>query len=605
MLNGERVYNDYFNNVAFIGLNGILSGCGVTEHSPNNMSVDVAAGTMQMGVTKVTVGTQTVIVSASHPSYDRMDLILISNTGVASVLTGTAASVPKPLDTWDPNTHVCVARVFVGSTVTSIVNVNIKDMRVSGGGAGTGGATVFYNAPQNGCSNADVVRFDGGNFVKAQADTVINSRAVGVINNVSGPKGDIYLFGNLDFMSGLIPGTFYYLSATTAGAMTSVRPALAVKLGIAESATNFLLDIDRITTPVGNKYVQSFSSATTVTVNHNLNDSDPIVQVYDGTGAYITPDTLTIISANQVIVTFSIATNGKVVVFSMIGFMTDTGITSYYGVGFTSQTTVVVNHNLNQQYVVVGAVDLSNNVIEPATVVLDNPNTCTVTFSPAQSGYIIVVGGSTFVGIGGVTDFLPAVNNLYDIGSPALKWQDGFFAGNINVDGKLTVTGPIDPTFIEYSQIATPGVPASGKNRVYFKSDDKMYIQNSAGSEFVASGGGELGTIIMHAPTIAGAMSIPNMRIRGWAVCDGTTPTAQGITGAIITITPNMVALFPRGNATTSGGTGGADSATTSISSSNKIAADTVGDTYALDHHTHTVATIPSYYEVVFMIKVK
>lgn len=42
-----------------------------------------------------------------------------------------------------------------------------------------------------------------------------------------------------------------------------------------------------------------------------------------------------------------------------------------------------------------------------------------------------------------------------------------------------------------YNQIATPSSPASGSNLLYFKSDDALYIKNSAGSETKVAGVGQ------------------------------------------------------------------------------------------------------------------
>lgn len=63
-------------------------------------------------------------------------------------------------------------------------------------------------------------------------------------------------------------------------------------------------------------------------------------------------------------------------------------------------------------------------------------------------------------------------------------------ATNAYFTGKLTVDGAIDPTYIEFTQVATPDDPASGKNRIYFKSDDKLYRLDSAGSEVEIGAGG-------------------------------------------------------------------------------------------------------------------
>lgn len=63
-------------------------------------------------------------------------------------------------------------------------------------------------------------------------------------------------------------------------------------------------------------------------------------------------------------------------------------------------------------------------------------------------------------------------------------------AGDAHIAGKLTVDGPIDPTHIDFVQIATPSNPASGHNRLYFKSDDKLYKLDSGGTETEVGGGG-------------------------------------------------------------------------------------------------------------------
>lgn len=45
-------------------------------------------------------------------------------------------------------------------------------------------------------------------------------------------------------------------------------------------------------------------------------------------------------------------------------------------------------------------------------------------------------------------DIIPHLNNFKDIGTSTKKWNDGWFGGNFNIDGKLTVGGAIDPTMV-------------------------------------------------------------------------------------------------------------------------------------------------------------
>lgn len=149
----------------------------------------------------------------------------------------------------------------------------------------------------------------------------------------------------------------------------------------------------------------------------------------------------------------------------------------------------------------------------------------------------------------------------------------------------------------------------------------------------VSSGGQELGEVRMFALTIAGAVTKSDLQARGWAICDGTTPAAQGISGADITAaTPNLEDKFIRmSNDETSGTTGGADThshtAYIGRSGSDKIGINPNGDSFTSTREltvsgagdvstyaasvsqtgvgTTTVSNIPAYYELVFFIKVK
>jgi len=130
-----------------------------------------------------------------------------------------------------------------------------------------------------------------------------------------------------------------------------------------------------------------------------------------------------------------------------------------------------------------------------------------------------------------------------------------------------------------------------------------------------------LGDVIMVAPTLSGATSLASRITDGWAVCDGTTPSSQGITGATIATTPNLVASFIRGNASTSGASGGdsthnhggsttVTSGTTTVATSSS-SSNTGFDNYSgsgnkvRPQHINSDSHIPPYYELVFMIKVK
>lgn len=91
------------------------------------------------------------------------------------------------------------------------------------------------------------VRFDGTNWVASKADTDANAVVVGLV--VAVPHANAFVIERVGYirgLTGLTPGVVYYLSAATAGALTTTAPAIAVPILIAESAsTAFLLSLSR------------------------------------------------------------------------------------------------------------------------------------------------------------------------------------------------------------------------------------------------------------------------------------------------------------------------------------------------------------------------
>ena len=151
------------------------------------------------------------------------------------------------------------------------------------------------------------------------------------------------------------------------------------------------------------KFVESFTAQTTVTVTHNLGDVNPLVQVYDSNNEQITPNVIDVIDGNNVQVDFSSSTTGFITVHGGIGI--DIGTTAYYSQAFTSQTSVVVAHGLGQQYVQVQVFNSSNELIIPDTVTLTDTDNLTVTFAGSETGKVVVVGGASATTVYGVKKF--------------------------------------------------------------------------------------------------------------------------------------------------------------------------------------------------------
>ena len=279
----EKVYSAMLNNLAYANLNGVLTGCEVTESSPNALTVEVASGRVFFGNDDVVVSAVSGLsFNSNSSSYDRVDLVVVDNNGSVSVVEGVANAIPMTPD-YDPDLYIPFAIVTVRSGASEIVANDIKDIRVlnQGGAAGSGGS------------------------------------------------GGI------------------------------------------------------------NRYTESFTGVTTINIDHNLADNNPVVQVYDSNGEQITPETVDVVSMNRVTITFSTATDGFVIVHGGLGG------TAYYSESYTSSTTWNVQHNLGRKFVTVQCYDDNGDSIEPQNIELVDDNSLTVTFGTDTAGQVVVTGGAS------------------------------------------------------------------------------------------------------------------------------------------------------------------------------------------------------------------
>jgi hypothetical protein len=63
-------------------------------------------------------------------------------------------------------------------------------------------------------------------------------------------------------------------------------------------------------------YIQTFASATTWTVTHNLNNLYPSVTTWDNSGVMVLPKLITVTNANSLVITFNVAVAGTANVIS-------------------------------------------------------------------------------------------------------------------------------------------------------------------------------------------------------------------------------------------------------------------------------------------------
>jgi len=120
---------------------GVLTGCAVTAQGSPDMTVAVAAGTIQATATSspVTVTSGNANISTADATNPRIDLVTASATGTKTVTAGTAAAAPKPPAL--PSGHIALAMVDVPANDTTISTGQITDKRVT---------VVAYVAPEGG-----------------------------------------------------------------------------------------------------------------------------------------------------------------------------------------------------------------------------------------------------------------------------------------------------------------------------------------------------------------------------------------------------------------------------------------------------------------------
>lgn len=88
----------------------------------------------------------------------------------------------------------------------------------------------FFQVTQaaHGFIYANILAFTGVNYVKAQANSIVNSnRVVGLVSRVVDADNFIVqIGGTLTSAGGVVPGTLYYLSPTVAGNVDTVAPVV-------------------------------------------------------------------------------------------------------------------------------------------------------------------------------------------------------------------------------------------------------------------------------------------------------------------------------------------------------------------------------------------
>lgn len=107
------------------GLNGVVSGCAVTEAGSPDLSVVVATGSVVSAGVLVAITGGAVVIADPDATNPRFDLIVAVDDDSVDVLTGTPDPAPVPLS---PGAgEVALAQVWVPANDTAITDGQIVD----------------------------------------------------------------------------------------------------------------------------------------------------------------------------------------------------------------------------------------------------------------------------------------------------------------------------------------------------------------------------------------------------------------------------------------------------------------------------------------------
>lgn len=106
--------------------------------------------------------------------------------------------------------------------------VLLNNLPSTGGGGGGSGSSSAISQTGHGFSIGDVLYYNGSGFAKAKADTAASAEVIGIVSAVASASNFTISFnGLITGLSGLTAGSPYFLSADTAGALTSTEPTTA------------------------------------------------------------------------------------------------------------------------------------------------------------------------------------------------------------------------------------------------------------------------------------------------------------------------------------------------------------------------------------------
>ena len=136
--------------------------------------------------------------------------------------------------------------------------------------------------------------------------------------------------------------------------------------------------------------VDSFTSVTSRTINHNFGTKNVLVSVYDGGDQQIIPSSITTTDANNVDITFDVSTTGRAVVAKGGHLVSGSAQLFTYRETLSGANSYTISHNLNEDYPVVQVYDSGKSQVIPGSITSTNSNTVSISFDNTFEGTVVV-----------------------------------------------------------------------------------------------------------------------------------------------------------------------------------------------------------------------
>lgn len=195
------------------------------------------------------------------------------------------------------------------------VGIAVSDTQIliNASGGGSGGGSSSSELPEGTAINADDGDFvyiaSNGDVNKAIVDGTEAENVMGVLS--AGTRNNILYSGIKDGYSNLVTGSYYYLSATVPGAIQKESYPGAIKIGMANSSTEIIIDIDKSPTSSNDEELQYqfllSDSSYTKCYFDTFSDSNTLVRNDGGDETNITYSAVN--SSYTIKDTFSVQTN--------------------------------------------------------------------------------------------------------------------------------------------------------------------------------------------------------------------------------------------------------------------------------------------------------